>query len=449
MEPSSTILEISLVGFLLFFSLFSVTSFIQVTRRNRHLAFSRIIRSTIPPFWWRMARTVARSDTFDILQFFLTGAQQGLRVTAILFLAFFLPLNKEFLSPLSLQNASHQLILLLVVAALLSAFLIFCLDFLSRFISARNPEYTYKLTQPFTSFFVLLFFPSIVIALKTAQKVSRSKRLQPSPSPRDLLIHVIDELDETGTITELDRRLMQAVVNFKDRIAREIMRPRVNLFCLPASISLKDAADYMQKEEYSRVPVYRETIDSIVGIVFYKDILSACLKIKDSATSDALLNESIAPLVKKIHYCPETKKISSLLQEFRKKQTHLAVVVDEYGGTSGLVTIEDILEELVGEIADEYDDVEIYSQKVDATHWIVDARVNILDLEEETGIKIPQEGEYDTVAGYILYRLGTIPIVGHVLHHDEFDMKIISCNDRMVEKVEIELHNQLEPTAQS
>ena len=217
------------------------------------------------------------------------------------------------------------------------------------------------------------------------------------------------------------------------------MRPRVNVFCLPESMPLKEAASLMQNEGYSRVPVYRDNIDSIIGVIFYKDIAAAYVSAKE-AHSESALEEPIKRYMKNIHYCPETKKISSLLQEFRKKQTHLALVVDEYGGTSGLVTIEDILEEIVGDIADEYDDIETFTQKVDATHWIVDARVNILDLEEETGIKIPQYGEYDTVAGYVFFRLGAIPVSGHVLHHDEYDMKILTCNDRMVEKVEIILH---------
>jgi len=219
------------------------------------------------------------------------------------------------------------------------------------------------------------------------------------------------------------------------------MRPRVNVFCLPESVSLKEAAFLMQKEGYSRVPVYRDTIDSIIGVVFYKDILAAYVSAQEARKEEPLL-ESIKKHIKKIYYCPETKKISTLLQAFRKKQTHLALVVDEYGGTSGIVTIEDILEEIVGDIADEYDDIETFAQKIDDTHWIIDAQVNILDLEEDTGIKIPQEGEYDTVAGYVFFKLGAIPVAGHVLHHDEYDMKIISCNDRIVEKVEITLHDR-------
>ena len=214
------------------------------------------------------------------------------------------------------------------------------------------------------------------------------------------------------------------------------MRPRVDLFCISETISLKQAADLLQREGYSRVPVYRETIDTIVGVLFYKDVLA-----KYAAASGAggnredLLAASIKSLVKKVYYCPETKKIASLLQEFRKRQTHMAVVVDEYGGTAGLVTIEDILEEIVGEISDEYDDQEALFSPAPGGGWIVDARMNLLDVEEEMGIKIPQEEDYDTLAGYIFYRVGSIPQAGLVLHHDAFEIEVLKSNDRMVEEV--------------
>ena len=165
----------------------------------------------------------------------------------------------------------------------------------------------------------------------------------------------------------------------------------------------------------------------------YKDILTKYLEQK----GDDFLEQPIEDLAKNALYTPETKKISLLLQEFRKKQTHLAVVVDEYGGTAGIVTIEDILEEIVGEIADEYDEEEALFIPIGKGAWIVDGRMNLLDLIEETAIKIPQEGEYDTMAGYIFFRLGTIPKKGVILHHDEFDIEILSSGDRFVEKVKI------------
>lgn len=436
MEYSFTFLEYSIFLGLLLYALFSLATLIQVTRQNRHIAFEKIIHAKNPPLFWRISRAVAKAHTFDILQFFLTGAQQGLRILIIILASALLLISSQtFFLPFH----TFSLLMAFGFAALLTIVFIVLFDFLPRSLASRHAELAFKLTLPPSSISLFLFFPFIVLALKAAQALSGSKALHPIPTPREQLIQLIDALDEDRVITESDQRLLHSLFNFRERIAREIMRPRVNVFCLPESVSLKDAAIVIQKEGYSRVPVYRETIDSIIGVVFYKDILAAYVSAQEEK-EETLLQESIQKYIKQIHYCPETKKISSLLQEFRKKQTHLALVVDEYGGTSGLVTIEDILEEIVGDIADEYDDVETFSQRIDDTHWIIDARVNILDLEEETGIQIPQEGEYDTVAGYIFFKLGAIPVAGHILHHDAYDMKILSCDDRIVDKVEITLH---------
>ncbi len=246
------------------------------------------------------------------------------------------------------------------------------------------------------------------------------------------LQELIKEISKQNLLSDHDKKLFQSLLTFRKRIVREVMVPRIDLFCLPLTCPIQEAAQLMQKEGYSRVPVYKHTQDHIVGVVMYKDILAKYME-----PNKDILKEPIEELAKKVLYTPETKKISMLLQEFRKKQTHLAVVVDEYGMTSGVVTIEDILEEIVGEIADEYDEAEVLIRPAGKHAWIVDARINLLDLEEEIQVKIPQEGEYDTIAGYIFFRLGTIPTKGVVLHHDDFDIEILSSGDRSVEKVKI------------
>lgn len=247
---------------------------------------------------------------------------------------------------------------------------------------------------------------------------------------------IADMILEERAFDDHDKKLFQSVLTFKDRIVREVMVPRVDLFCLPETCTIREAALELIKEGYSRVPVYKNTQDHIVGVLMYKDILKKYMEYAAS-NKDDVLNQTIEDLVKNVLYTPETKRISLLLQEFRKKQMHLAVVVDEYGGTAGVVTIEDILEEIVGEIADEYDEAEVLVMPSGKGAWIVDARINLLDLAEEIGIKVPQEGEYDTMAGYVFYRLGTIPKKGVVLHHDDFDIEILSSGDRFVEKVKI------------
>jgi len=268
----------------------------------------------------------------------------------------------------------------------------------------------------------LLSIICLVFAFWLYKKRAKPKTLQ----------ELIQEINAQNLVNDHDKKLFQSLLTFRKRIVREVMVPRVDLFSLPVSSTIQEAALAMEKEGYSRVPVYKHTQDHIVGIVMYKDILAKYMDVNKE-----FLKEPIEELAKPVLYTPETKKISLLLQEFRKKQTHLAVVVDEYGMTAGVVTIEDILEEIVGEIADEYDEAEILIRPAGKHSWIVDARINLLDLEEEINLKIPQEGEYDTIAGYIFYRLGTIPTKGVVLHHDDFDIEIVSSGDRFVEKVKI------------
>ncbi|HEY5260013.1 MAG TPA: hemolysin family protein, partial [Rhabdochlamydiaceae bacterium] len=225
-----------------------------------------------------------------------------------------------------------------------------------------------------------------------------------------------------------------SIASFKDRMAREVMVPRIDVFSLPSDTTLQEAIDHFLKEGYSRIPIYRDTVDHIIGVLLYKDILKHALN--RSASQD-----SIEKLIKPVLYTPETKKISHLLQEFRGKQIHLAIVVDEYGGTEGIVTIEDILEELVGEIADEYDiDQELQFSSLPAGGWVVDAKMGIVDIEEDLGVKIPQSPEYDTIGGYIFHRAGAIPSKGWRIHLDDYDIEVLSSDERSIEKIRITPH---------
>jgi putative hemolysin len=327
---------------------------------------------------------------------------------------------------------------LLGIAFLVSIFVINIVvsDLIPRTWAFLSPETLLRFAKQPTFFFLLLLSPLTIVVCRVVKFVLPETTFAPFSDPKAKILELFQGTAENWA--ESDIRLLQSVMNFKNRIAREIMRPRVDLFCLPENISLKQAAELLQREGYSRVPVYRDTIDTIVGVLFYKDVLAKYAAAAEAGTNrEALLTTPVKTLVKKVYYCPETKKIGSLLQEFRKRQTHMAVVVDEYGGTAGLVTIEDILEEIVGEISDEYDEQEALFTSAPGGGWIVDARMNLLDVEEEMGIKIPQEEDYDTLAGYIFYRVGSIPQAGLVLHHDTFEIEILKSNDRMVEEVKI------------
>jgi putative hemolysin len=251
------------------------------------------------------------------------------------------------------------------------------------------------------------------------------------------IFQILQEAKLSLKLTLHDKKLIASVIYFQTRIAREVMIPRINIFSLESSTTIRKAVKLLEEEGYSRVPVYKGTIDHIVGVLMYKDILTKYLEYQERDNDQAVLEAPIESIVKPVMYAPETKKISNLLQDFRKKQMHLAIVVDEYGGTAGIVTIEDILEEIVGEIEDEYDAEEDLFHPLSENVWIVDAKMSIIDAKEQLKISIPQEGDYETIGGYIFHRAGTIPSKGFTIKLDAIELEVLKSNDRKVEKVKI------------
>jgi putative hemolysin len=349
---------------------------------------------------------------------------------------FILIIQDPFLRALKVlehQKYSLDSLWVLVIGAIIVAISLMA-DMLMKFLATASPMLALRLFSPITSVFLILFAPLTAFFLKVVDTLFPQKTTG-KESIRDKLLEVLYESELSPHLDPHERKLILSVASFKERIAREVMVPRIDVLSLPEEASIQDAAQTFLKEGYSRIPVYQESVDHIIGVLLYKDILSAY------AQSPEMKTASIKSLIKPVLYAPETKKISQLLQEFKSKQIHIAIVVDEYGGTEGILTIEDILEELVGEIADEYDvGQEVLFSVLPSGGWIVDARMGILDIEKELGVKIPPSAEYDTIGGYIFHRAGSIPSSGWRLHHDDFDLEILSSDDRSIEKIRITPH---------
>lgn len=312
-------------------------------------------------------------------------------------------------------------------------------EYIPRILSAHYPEKIIKICAPFASIFLCLTVPFTYIVLWLSRSQFQYLSFEePITQTKRELIEIIQRTHTNPKLNVHEKKLIESVLRFNDRIAREIMVPRVDVFSLSADTPIIEAAKLIQSEGYSRIPIYRVTVDNIVGVLMYKDILNQYMEYEKNGNDPAYLNVPVETIQKGVLYTPETKKISNLLLEFRKKQVHLAIVVDEYGGTEGIVTIEDILEEIVGEIEDEYDEdeEELFFAQLDGS-WIVDARMSILDAEEQFGIKIPQEGDYDTIGGYIFHSAGAIPSRGFIIHHEDFEMEILKSDERRVHRVRI------------
>ena len=224
-------------------------------------------------------------------------------------------------------------------------------------------------------------------------------------------------------LEEEEREMIHGVVELADTEVKEIMLPRPDMVCVDQNSSLDQMRELVKKSGHSRIPIYKENIDNITGIIHVKDLF-----LKETQGKKIT---NLSQLARKAYFIPETKKIDELLKEFKRDKNHMAIVVDEYGGTAGLVTLEDILEEIVGEIQDEYDMEVPPIQKLDDGTYRVDARVSIEDLNEELGTKIAQKG-FETVGGFIYDLVGSVPEEGKVLEFKspEIELKIV------VEKVE-------------
>lgn len=231
------------------------------------------------------------------------------------------------------------------------------------------------------------------------------RKIQRERGPRELQ-QVIDESEEKGLIDHEEGDMIEGIFELKQTVAREIMIPRTSIVGVPRDCSLDQLLTTIIDSGHSRIPVYDENIDHIIGILNAKDLLPFW--------RDNKIDIPITDVCRDPYFVPETKRINDLLNELRAKKSHLAVIVDEYGGTSGIVTIEDIIEEIIGEIRDEHDMEEEMFVDQDEKCTMVNATVNIDDFEERFSVTLPREG-YDTLGGYIIHLLGRVPKRGEEL----------------------------------
>jgi putative hemolysin len=238
---------------------------------------------------------------------------------------------------------------------------------------------------------------------------------------------MVDVGAEEGLIDLGEKEMITGIFELGETIVREVMVPRIDIITIEANTPLREALEVVVKCGHSRIPVYEETIDNIVGVLYAKDLLRCQLD-----GSDRSLREMLRPA----YFIPESKRVDELLQELQHRRVHIAIVVDEYGGTAGIVTIEDLLEEIVGEIQDEYDTEEPLSETISEREVIFDARVNLDDVNDELGLDLPTEYS-DTLGGLIYSQLGRVATVGDEVHIDGARLVVLSVTGRRIKKVKI------------
>jgi len=298
-------------------------------------------------------------------------------------------------------------------------------------VAGRDPERMLQLLLPTFEPFGRVLGP---MTRWIANHVATTRRGGPPPTADEAAEDAneaakayIDTAEQEGLIEGEERRLLQSIVDFGDTLVREVMTPRPDIVAIRDDATVRDLVALFREQEYSRFPVYKESLDNIAGFIFVKDLLTL------DPSGDA---RPITGLLRPAVVVPETKRVPELLKQFQRQQTQCAIVVDEYGGTAGLVTIEDLLEEIVGEIRDEYD---VESEPIvdeGNGRFVFSGKVDIDEIVQRLAIEIEREG-FETVGGYLLSRIGRVPAVGERFEFDGLSVEVLDAERRRVNKVRI------------
>ena len=256
---------------------------------------------------------------------------------------------------------------------------------------------------------------------------------------------LVDQGEKTGAIDKEPATMIRNVLDFRNLTAKEVMVPRRRVSSIEATTLLVDVLEHVRKDGHSRYPVYRESLDNVVGLLYVKDLF-------DVVGAGKIAETKLEDLIRKpVLFLAETQSALSVLREMRSKRLHLAIVSDEFGGTGGIVTLEDIIEEIVGEIRDEYDTEDIAPiQKLAEGRFVADAAIPLGDLEIHLGRKLPEDGAFESLGGLIVHRAGRVPEVGATLRLDGYDLIVREADETRVVKVEIiRAEPGLEPPAEA
>lgn len=242
---------------------------------------------------------------------------------------------------------------------------------------------------------------------------------------------MINAGEENGVINETEKGMIDGIFEFDNTLAKEIMTPRTNVFALDINTPIEELIDEVIEERYSRIPVYEDEIDDIIGVLYMKDMLSGIRKCN-------LTQGSIRSILRKPYFVPETKNIDTLFKELQNSNNYMALLIDEYGGFSGIVTMEDLIEEVMGNIFDEYDENNIYIKKIDSNTYLVNGLASIDEINDALNITLPTDNA-DTISGFVIDNLGSIPKEDeeHTIEYENIVFKIEKIVEKRIEQLKI------------
>ncbi|MFW6131617.1 MAG: hemolysin family protein, partial [Candidatus Aminicenantaceae bacterium] len=297
---------------------------------------------------------------------------------------------------------------------------------LPQLIDSKFEKRVFSLFLHMHNLIYLLFKPFLLLFNIIVPKVEKERKVH--EVSEEEIQAFINRAREEGIIEKDESALLRSVVEFGDTYVREIITPRVDIVCIERNETIKKIRNLVIQNKHSRIPVYRERIDNIEGIVLAKDLLEY--------SSDKWQNNSIESLIRPVHFVPESMKVTELLKELQKRKQKLAIVVDEHGGVSGLVTMEDLVEEIVGEIQDEYDKDDKSIQKEGPVSYIASGDVEIEEIEKLFNLVL-EGNSYITLAGMITYHLGRLPRKGEHFEIKGLSLEILEIDKKRIKKLRI------------
>ena len=338
-------------------------------------------------------------------------------------------------SLIDMSSMSEQLIFLIQVIAV-TAIILLIGEVLPKVYATSHPV---KVAQFFSTPLLglrLFWTPVTKPLLGSTSFIEKRYKKRAKNVDAESLGHALELTTDASTTAE-EQRILSGIVKFGNIEARQVMRPRTEMTAFNKDITFKELVDAIITSGFSRVPVYEETADRVVGVLYIKDVLPH-IEVKDFEWNS---------LLRPAYFVPENKKLDELLKEFQKKHVHLAIVVDEYGGTSGMITLEDVIEEIVGDITDEYDDVDLIYSKLDDHTYVFEGRAPLTDMYRILGIdgKLFEEhkGESETLGGFVLELTGRIPQKGEQVSLHNYNFTVESADNKRVRRVKVHMRDEV------
>ena len=338
------------------------------------------------------------------------------------------------LSGVSWIGERAGVIALLVVTLLVSVVSIVLGELIPKGFALANPDRIALVASGPISLFAKIVSPLVALLVLLTKVISKPFGIDPTRTPELSAAEIrliVEQGSQQGVLEAEEEQMISAVMSLSDSKLHEVMVPRIDIVAIDQEATFDEAVEVVLKEGHSRTPLYRESVDHIVGILYAKDLL----RLIAAGGTRPRLRDIMRPAL----FVPESQSVDDLLHELQRRKVHMAVVLDEYGGTAGLVTIEDLLEEIVGEIQDEFDEEEPMKVEIGPGEVILDGRAAIDDLTElvEPALELEDDEEYDTLGGFVYHRIGRVPVVGDAVVIEPFVITVIKVSGRRVGKVRV------------